>query len=1282
MATLAAFAFGAIGCATAPEKRTSYAIPADSRPGETLDKWFRGEIDAEEVSVGSLKEAPRGMERLFSVAEIAYWSGDVERAYELYARMIERRPSHPSNRFAAARLYSLRNSVVDYRDRTARLLKETRFDRFEPLARVYLSLAGQTVFYRRWKASDSEEPFRADGLGFPAAWTRTPRMSPWRSIDFDRAFDVESQPTFDEQYISPWFAENRPVNQEETRPYLSGGLSLSPGFAGRGIYYMETFATVEPAKTEKSDARTYWMYGSFSGAAKVWIDGKLAVERKLGNYGTGKRLRRLRLGPGTHRILVKLAYEPGYRDWFDLAFLGDHAGPMGGSKLRFTAEAPESYPKKKGGVEFLGDDKLPSELEPAFVRDDELKDASASRLYLAALASYYDQQPEHFDPTWSELMERFPDFAAGYGLRAEQVQTLWELPNDKRQARVLNNLRKAHERDEASVLFLLRLSDWLRKRKSDSEEARELLEVARAGAFVEAGEGEGDRRLRNIKPLNEWADYLSDQGWSESSEKAWKHALDVAPMNCRAARELHQLYASRSYYPPLDEITSEWERCVSLERYRIFDRPDRQEERLQWYRGQARRYPYNSSDQINYAREVRAQGDPEKALEILRRARDRMPWSDGIWNQIAEVMLVDEGREEAIGVLKKAIEENGSSSFLLRRMATMKNEIPLRELMRDGRKAVLEHVEGKKRQKAAPGGKETADEAYYLIDYAARKYEPNGSSQTLTHTVVRAMTKGAIDRFGETSIPRDAHLLLARTINQDGSVQVPERTAGKSSLSMPGLDEGDFVELAYVQYDSPASKSKSHVEGLRFYFQMSDISSVHSEFAIVGEHDGEFLRKNRAPKAKSYRKAGHEGVHFVREDSPRPRGEPYTPNGTEYLPWIQFYRKGVELDPFDVDRRYETDTVLGSLEISTELRRGVAKWREGAEKGSKDEIRQLFYKVTDWVTSPDPDAFGRDVAHTYASKEGSPHLLLHTAYQLAGIESDVFIAKSKYQNPDEFPVQEFAKYGNPLVRVKMPDGGYVWLHPAHPDAMFNVINLSTMGQPAVCVTCEDLVEKEIPTEGFRNSAREVDIEGELSVQGDLTGHAEITFNGIRAASVRASLRRTPQTTRRRKFLDRVINGLLPGSSLTEFEIRGETDHDEPLVIEIDFERPDFARASSSGTLRVQTALFREPVASAYAKLQSRARPLMIGRQRQTNYSLALELPDGVEPMLESRSGKWNLDSDWGDFERNVQIEEGTLEVDSKLKLPIQRISTDRYRPFRAWAVQVEQSSRLLLTLRR
>ncbi|MFB6264819.1 MAG: tetratricopeptide repeat protein [Bradymonadaceae bacterium] len=1268
----------AAGCATTSNRGPSYVFPMQSKGGDLLGDWFEGTVDAKDVELRPAGDdsAKPPIETIFAAAEIDFWAGDAERAFDRYLRLLRRRADHPLSRYAAARLYDLRDDVVDYRERIRPVVTDLSYRGLGPMTRVYLSLIGQTVLYRDWLRHRQPEPFSADGAGFPAAWTMSPKMSPWRMLDFGQSFPPESEGKISERYVSPQVAEDAEVNRRRSRPYLPGGLSLSPPLGGSGIYYLETFARVSPADEKGGGARTYWLYGNFSGGARVWIDGKQVLQRSPGEYGTPKRLRRIRLEPGRHRVLVKLAYASGSRDWFDLAFLGDTAAPTSGSGLTFRREPFDEGGASRAGVERLGESLRPSAREPALVPPERVGEASDAALYLTALAAYYDRRPEHFEPAWRELMDRHPEFAAGWGLRSQQVQTLWKLPSQKRSARALSLLRKAHESNRESLYYLLKLAERLQSKDSNRDEVEKLLDIARRGAFSGSPQAEEEGRLRNIRPLKKWASYLADRGWSAQAETAWERVVEAAPSDCSAARELHGIYADRSYYPPLEKITADWKSCPGLREARLRERPERTEEMLALYRKRVARYPYQASYIVDYVNQLVATGDVEGAVDRLERAVGRQPWSGRLWQRLAELELRRNGTDAAVETLERAIEKAGHSASLLTSSSELRNEIPLSELLVDGRKVAMEHLEGGTSGEIAG----SSDAAYYVVDYAARQYMPNGVSRTVTHILVRVMTKGALDDYGEQSIPGNAELLRIRTINQDGTTRVPERQPGKSTYSMPALDPGDFIELAYLRYDGPSSLSRTHREGVRFFFKMSGISSLHSEYTILGTEDGDFIRKNGPPEAEPFSEAGYEGVHFVRENSPRPRRERFSVSGAEFLPWIQYHRGGLDVPVFEARRRRVVDTVLGSLRPTSNLDEHVEQWRDGAVPSSERAVRNLFYGVVSWLSQPSPTSFGREVNHALVSKQGSPHLLLKAALDRVGIPAELYLVKSAYEHPDEFPIREFYKYRRPLIRVKVPGESAVWLDPSHRDAMYGALDSALLGQPAVCVSCREPNRQTVPDEPLSPAGREVSVDATLKPNGTLSGTATLTYRGVRASNLRGILRRNPDSTARRKYFDRLVGRLVPGASSTGYTLRREDARSRPLVVEVDFERSHFASSPSEGVLRVQSPLLREPLASIYAKLKTRERPMLVTRRRASRMKATIALPEGADASLRRSNGNWGVESSFGTYRRRVEVKDGEVSVTSKLDFPIQRVGTDEYGKFRKWAIRVERSSRLLVEI--
>lgn len=268
-----------------------------------------------------------------------------------------------------------------------------------------------------------------------------------------------------------------------------------------------------------------------------------------------------------------------------------------------------------------------------------------------------------------------------------------------------------------------------------------------------------------------------------------------------------------------------------------------------------------------------------------------------------------------------------------------------------------------------------------------------------------------------------------------------------------------------------------------------------------------------------------------------------------------------------------------------------------------------------------------------------------------------------------------------MLRVAMPDGRDSWLVPDGPDAMFGMMSASVQGQPAVCLTCDDASMKTVPAKGFRPSSRDVDVDAVLESNGTLKGAATLTFDGLRAAGLRGGLRRTTEESARRKFMDRILSSQLPGATLLDFEIREEENPDEPLVIVAQFERKHFARPTADGSLRVQSQLFKEPLASAYAELSTRTTPMLIRFHRDHEYRFSMELPDGYTLSADATGGAMESENPFGSYQRTLSDENGALEVTADVMVPIQRVAPEQYSEFQSWALAVEQSALLRVELR-
>ncbi|RAL20272.1 hypothetical protein DL240_18000 [Lujinxingia litoralis] len=1245
------------GCAGGPPTvETRWEFEAESPGARAMEAWLRGqEVPPAEVA------GQGGVEALLVAGEMALWEGDREAAFELFGAQLAGHPGEALNRYAALRLSELVGQVVEGPQRLAALLAEVRYDREHPLTRVALTELAWEVARDRWERSQVAEPFVFEGAGVPTHFRVSPLMSPWRLLDAPTPFAPERSAWLADQYRSPEIARPSPANWQPTQVLELERPDQALRLGSGGVYYLEAALQVAGDK-----AQEVTLYGDFQGAARVWVGDSEVLAFEEQDYESGRMMRRLRLEPGTHRVLMKVAYAGGYRDRFELRVVPSRGPVLGPGPVHFVAAANPDQTRAKAEV------RSPTqsiwELEPAAGVLSAPATASASALWWAANSALQAGQVPAFEAAMEALRGRLDgelSWAAEL-LWARQARTRWDVPGQLRDAEALMRTRAAYQRAPESPGVLSALAERLRQGGSESER-RGLLEAARDAAVV----GE---RLRDIEALKAWASFLAAQGVRPAAEQAWKEVLKWAPADCTAASRLQSLYAGRSYVPHPRELTESWERCPQLEEVWL-DARGPSPQAVAFAARQAARQPYRISAQLDHADALRGAGQAEAALAAVRQARARMPSVASLWLKEAELLVGAGQPEQALQTLEQAQARYGHSARVDERIASLQGRLPLAGAMPDGLKAARAEIA---RAGGEPGAELALDEAYYVLDYAARRYFEDGSSWTLTHTVVRLMTRGAIDRYAEVELPRGAQPVLVRTIKASGAVRVPEEVAGKDTLSMPGLEPGDMIEVAYLQFAGPGAV-RSHVEGMRFFFRMGDVSTRHSEYVVLGDEGLNFIRANGAPRAEPVEIDGVRGVRFVATDQRRPTPEPLPVTSEEVFPWVQEYRVGVEGGAIEADRRYVADALLASRRVGPALRARTAEWLGrpvGHGELSDPEVRRLFYAVSEHFAQPSPLALTTDANHALLLGRGSPLVVLQAVYELVGVEAQMYLARAREQPEARHPVGDFGRYGRPLLRVVLPESGEeAWLEAAGPDAMWGAVDGDVQGQGALCVSCPSYQETTVQGDRARRPTREVDVEGRVDEEGTLHARARYTFGGMRAVRVRSALRARQDEQDRARYIDQVVQELIKGARVAGFEVLNAGEVDAPLVFEAELVREGFARQVDQRH-QIDTTLFTEELAGIYASLASRELPLRVGYEREQSYALRLQLPPGAEPELFATD--LALETPFGSYSRNTRLEDGELRLDAAVNLPRQRVMPPEYPAFRNFATRVEQSAGLVV----
>src|SRR5207237_327810 len=90
-----------------------------------------------------------------------------------------------------------------------------------------------------------------------------------------------------------------------------------------------------------------------------------------------------------------------------------------------------------------------------------------------------------------------------------------------------------------------------------------------------------------------------------------------------------------------------------------------------------------------------------------------------------------------------------------------------------------------------------------------------------------------IQDLAEVEVPQGAYVLKMRTLKADGRVLEPESIEGKDTVSLPGVEVGDFVEYEYLLAHGPRGPAQPGFTSASFYFQIARQPNNWSTYVVT-----------------------------------------------------------------------------------------------------------------------------------------------------------------------------------------------------------------------------------------------------------------------------------------------------------------------------------------------------------------------------------------------------------------------------------------------------------------
>ncbi len=814
---------------------------------------------------------------------------------------------------------------------------------------------------------------------------------------------------------------------------------------------------------------------------------------------------------------------------------------------------------------------------------------------------------------------------------------------------------------------------------------------------------------------------LKARGWLIEAEKALRGALALGPSACgvlEAETDLRReqqdvrgalsaaakLYACNPYSDRPAELLIETGQLIQAQR---------EYERLLSLE------PENDEWQSGLARVLMSRlgpGDSERALSLRTALSARSPRNSTYRVDLANTLLSLGRRAEALDVLHAGLQIVPESEDLLRALLALGERGPLSAFRIDGRKVIRDFL-------AQNPGSFADEPAVLVLDRTVIRVMPTGARLTLTHNIIRVLTKDGLTKFGEVKIPEGAEILTLRTIKSDGTTREPEEIPEKEGVSAPDLEVGDYVEFEYLEHDAPLPAFPRGFLSERFYFASVDAPLDRSEYILVVPADLKLQIDVRGPLKDGQRDVPQAEVKtqedlqiytWQKRQSPRMRPEPPLSEATieEWLPSVRV-AAGLSFAGyanFLRDRRVRT-LALGR-EVRAQAIQIVGPLPKADEEPPREPLDRLILraqKLDEWVRHNIRDGGSLDEPATsiLARRQGRRDVLLLALLRAAGIAAEMWLVRPQTAPQLDGPLPDLTAYQEAILAVapgRGPGGqpilfldptyrhlpsGYVrpmlrgaralrlpepLAAPPLPEASFAEVQIAPEGGPPASWRLLAAAAPGPPwtsTASMKDSRR---LSMEMTLAADGSGEVAVreTLSGGPALEWREHVENLSQEKLRQELEQRALGFYFPGASLLDLKYGPMDRDDEPLSIEYRFFAPHLAhrRGEASTSELVLPAPYPVLLSRNYIHVAHRQTPLLLHYVQPTVIDAQIHLPKGARLVQSAPTVEL---SEFGHFLQQVSLANSNenLTLHAELSLPLLRIEPERYAQFVEFARRID-----------
>lgn len=649
-----------------------------------------------------------------------------------------------------------------------------------------------------------------------------------------------------------------------------------------------------------------------------------------------------------------------------------------------------------------------------------------------------------------------------------------------------------------------------------------------------------------------------------------------------------------------------------------------------------------------------AAGQPAAAARTVAALAELWPRSPRLRTSLASALELSGDRAGARAARERALLLDGGDLLLRRALALEDGREALDDLSEDARAAIRAYESAGRRQGVS---------SVMVLDAAAVDIHPGGVATERTQQVIHVLDQAGVDRHGEVTIPAGAEIIAARTLKPDGRAIEPERTSDeKGAVSLSGLEPGDYVQLDYIRAVRAPFGAMGYAAD-PFFFQAPRERLFRSTYVVRAPAGaGLAADAHGMPAPAIAREGGADLMRAERRDAPPLVPEPDAPGMSEVMPFVAA-GTGASREAF---QRSIADRLAGRTLPTEELSAFVRQIRaESRDPGPLGLARTAYARIARTILGDGP--LLQDASEVLSRGRGSRLVVLRGVLEALGLEVRVAVVRPFSADPASYRFPTPSLYPAQLLRVRA-GGQVVWLDPSARMNAFGAI-------PTWLADCEALVlpaPGEAPSVDRTPAAAGGDVkETELRVALSPDGGAELSgaerYPGWTGAMLKAQLE-SLDATQRRQAIESMLSRGFQGIAVAEVSFEGEDDPDAPLVVRWRGRSPQLARPADGG-LVFESALAPAGLAGRYVRLATRTTPLLLQAAERSAARIEIVPPAGMQVVAEPPA---RLASRFGLYERSDEPGAGgSLLRSERLELGRARIPPQTYAEFSAFAAGVD-----------